>query len=251
MINDRARLPAGIRDDITQCIGRTPLVRLRRVTEGCVATVVGKIENMNPLWSVKDRIAAAMIDAAEHDGRIGPDTVVDRAHQRQHGHRAGLCLRGPRLQAPRHDAREHEPRAAADAQGARRGARAHAGRRGDARRRAARRGDQQVEHAVLHAAAVQESGQSRDPPAHDGRGDLGRHRRAGRHPRLRRGHRRHDHRLWRGAQGEEAGAEGRGGRAAQQPRDLAEARRRADQAGPAHDPGDRRRASFPTSSTST
>ena len=68
--------PAGIRDDITQCIGRTPLVRLRRVTEGCVATVVGKIENMNPLWSVKDRIACAMIDAAERDGKIGPDTIV-------------------------------------------------------------------------------------------------------------------------------------------------------------------------------
>jgi len=51
-------------------------VRLRRVTEGCVATVVGKIENMNPLWSVKDRIACAMIDAAERDGRIGPDTIV-------------------------------------------------------------------------------------------------------------------------------------------------------------------------------
>ena len=69
-------LPAGIRDDITQCIGRTPLVRLRRVTEGCVATVVGKIENMNPLWSVKDRIAAAMVDAAEQEGLIGPDTII-------------------------------------------------------------------------------------------------------------------------------------------------------------------------------
>ena len=69
-------LPAGIRDDITQCIGRTPLVRLRRVTEGCVASVVGKIENMNPLWSVKDRIAAAMVDAAERDGLIGPDTII-------------------------------------------------------------------------------------------------------------------------------------------------------------------------------
>ena len=68
--------PAGIRDVITQCIGRTPLVRLRRVTEGCVATVVGKIENMNPLWSVKDRIACAMIDAAERDGKIGSDTIV-------------------------------------------------------------------------------------------------------------------------------------------------------------------------------
>ena len=39
-------------DDITQCIGNTPLVRLRRITEGCVATVAGKLENMNPLWSV-------------------------------------------------------------------------------------------------------------------------------------------------------------------------------------------------------
>jgi cysteine synthase A len=66
----------GIRDDITQCIGRTPLVRLRRVTEGCVAEVVGKIENMNPLWSVKDRIAVAMIDAAEKEGRIRPDTII-------------------------------------------------------------------------------------------------------------------------------------------------------------------------------
>jgi cysteine synthase A len=70
------KLPAGIRDDITQCIGRTPLVRLRRVTEGCVATVAGKIENMNPLWSVKDRIACAMIDAAERDGLLKPDTIV-------------------------------------------------------------------------------------------------------------------------------------------------------------------------------
>ncbi|NDC54680.1 MAG: pyridoxal-phosphate dependent enzyme, partial [Planctomycetia bacterium] len=72
----QSALPAGIRDDITQCIGRTPLVRLRRVTDGCTATVVGKIENMNPLWSVKDRIAAAMIDAAEAAGKLGPDTVV-------------------------------------------------------------------------------------------------------------------------------------------------------------------------------
>jgi len=65
-----------IYDDITQCIGRTPLVRLRRVTEGCVATVAGKIENMNPLWSVKDRIGRAMIDAAEKAGKLKPDTIL-------------------------------------------------------------------------------------------------------------------------------------------------------------------------------
>ena len=68
--------PMGIRDDITQCIGRTPLVRLQRVTENSKATVIAKIENMNPLWSVKDRIACAMIDAAEQDGKLDPDTVV-------------------------------------------------------------------------------------------------------------------------------------------------------------------------------
>ncbi|MGC4005006.1 MAG: cysteine synthase A [Pirellulales bacterium] len=71
-----AALPKGIKTDITQCIGNTPLVQLRNVTAGCVATVVGKVENLNPLWSVKDRIAAAMIAAAEKDGKIGPDTIV-------------------------------------------------------------------------------------------------------------------------------------------------------------------------------
>lgn len=66
----------GILDEITQAIGNTPLVRLNRVTEGCVATVVAKVENMNPLWSVKDRIGRAMIDAAEKEGKINSETVV-------------------------------------------------------------------------------------------------------------------------------------------------------------------------------
>jgi cysteine synthase len=67
---------SGIHEDITQCIGNTPLVKLRKVTEGCVATVVAKIENLNPLWSVKDRIGRAMIDAAERDGKIKEGTVI-------------------------------------------------------------------------------------------------------------------------------------------------------------------------------
>jgi cysteine synthase A len=69
-------LSGRIKSDITQCIGNTPLIKLRRVTEGCVATVVAKVESMNPLWSVKDRIGRAMIDAAERDGKIKPDTVI-------------------------------------------------------------------------------------------------------------------------------------------------------------------------------
>ena len=69
-------LPKGIRHDITRCIGNTPLVKLNRISQGCSATVVGKLENFNPLWSVKDRIGRAMIDAAERDGKIGKDTVV-------------------------------------------------------------------------------------------------------------------------------------------------------------------------------
>jgi len=68
--------PARVHDDITHCIGNTPLVKLHRVTEGCVATVVAKVENMNPLWSVKDRIAQAMINAAETGGKINSDTVI-------------------------------------------------------------------------------------------------------------------------------------------------------------------------------
>lgn len=62
--------------DITQGIGNTPLVELRRITDGCAATVLGKLENFNPLWSVKDRIARSMIDAAERAGKIGPETVI-------------------------------------------------------------------------------------------------------------------------------------------------------------------------------
>jgi cysteine synthase A len=65
-----------IYDDITQAIGMTPLIRLRRVVGDARATVVAKLENFNPLWSVKDRIGVSMITAAERDGRIKPGTTV-------------------------------------------------------------------------------------------------------------------------------------------------------------------------------
>lgn len=65
-----------IADDITQLIGNTPLVRLRRLTGGLDAQVVAKLEFFNPAGSVKDRIGVAMIDAAEQAGLIGPDTII-------------------------------------------------------------------------------------------------------------------------------------------------------------------------------
>lgn len=65
-----------IYDDITQLVGRTPLVRLKRLGEGLPGQVVLKLESFNPLSSVKDRIGLNMIVAAEREGRLTADTVL-------------------------------------------------------------------------------------------------------------------------------------------------------------------------------
>ena len=65
-----------IADNVTDLIGNTPLIRLNRLTQGAHAVVVAKLESFNPAHSVKDRIGAAMIAAAEKSGELTKDKII-------------------------------------------------------------------------------------------------------------------------------------------------------------------------------
>ena len=65
-----------IYDDLTQLTGNTPLVRVRRLAPQDGAEILAKLEFFNPTHSVKDRIAVAMVDAAERQGRLHPDSIL-------------------------------------------------------------------------------------------------------------------------------------------------------------------------------
>lgn len=74
-----------IANDITELIGNTPLVRIHRLSQGCTAEIVAKLEFFNPALSVKDRIGVAMIDAAEQAGLIKSDTIILEPTRRNTG----------------------------------------------------------------------------------------------------------------------------------------------------------------------
>ena len=77
-------------DNVLGLIGRTPLVKLNRLTEGIRATVLAKMESLNPGYSVKDRIGVSMIAAAEREGTLQPGGTIVEATSGNTG--IGLAL---------------------------------------------------------------------------------------------------------------------------------------------------------------
>ncbi len=190
-----------VHDSVLDLIGNTPLVRLRRVTEGVVPDagplVLAKVEYLNPGGSVKDRIAVRMVDAAERDGLLKPGgTIVEPT--------SGNTGVGP---GPRGPAARLQDRVRLPGQGQR----GQAQRPEGVRRRGGRLPDGGRSRRPAVVLQRQRPARPRDPGRVEARpvrqpeqppvalrdhrtGDLGADRRAGDALRRGRGHRRHHHR---------------------------------------------------------
>ena len=79
-------------DYVTQIIGNTPVVKLRNVVDDDAADIYVKLEYQNPGGSVKDRIALAMIEKAEREGKIKPGDTIVEPTSGKHWYRSSICM---------------------------------------------------------------------------------------------------------------------------------------------------------------
>ena len=179
--------------DNSYSIGKTPLVKINRLVNGSQATVLAKIEGRNPAYSVKCRIGAGMIWRAEQEGKLKPGGEIIEPTSGNTGIALAFvaAARGYRLTVTMPESMSLERRKVLTLLGARVGA--HAGGQRHERRHRQGRTACGRESGSVHAAAIQESSQSRNPFPDHGSRDLGRHRGQDRRARLGGGHRRDHH----------------------------------------------------------
>ena len=193
-----------IYDNVSELVGRTPLVRLNRLTEGLDAQVVAKLEFYNPANSVKDRIGVAIIDAAEQSGELQPGGTIVEATSGNTGIALAMvgAARGYKVILTMPDTMSTERRVMLRAFGAE--IVLTPGAEGMAGAVARAEADHRRHRERGRRRPVRQPRQPGDPREDHCRGGLGRHRRRGRHLRRRHRHRRHPHRRRAQPQGPQA-----------------------------------------------
>ncbi len=178
---------------ISNTIGSTPLVRLNRMTEDIDAKIFAKLEFLNPLGSVKDRIAASMIETAELEGLLDSETLIVEPTSGNTGIAlAFICAaKNYRLCLTMPDTMSQERRSLLKHLGAEVVLTPGAAGMGGGYRKGARNSG--IREKIMDAEPVCQSGQPQGPSGDNGRRNLARYRGPGRHPDLRRGNRRNDY----------------------------------------------------------